>query len=118
MTIKSNISDPVTDLGAQSADTVLFDKTARTLITAFILHNLVEGEDREVFIYISPNSTSASGTRVEVLTLAPDEEMDVNSMLGQGLTGDEQVIAVQQTTGALLGEVVSKITYTEYTGGS
>lgn len=117
MAIKGNVPQGVIDLAAVSVDTVLFDNTERTAISAISIHN-INAASREVFIYISPNLTSASGKIVAVYNLSPDESADINELLGQGLSSTEQIIGVQQTAGAVSGDLNCKLTFTQYSGSS
>ena len=121
MSIQGNLSNGTIDLLATaSGDTVLFDKTVRTTITAMSIFNTT-GADRELEIYRSPDLTSANGTLIATYTLgftAADNSADVGELIGQGLTADENIIGVQITGAAALADINCSITYTQYTGGS
>jgi hypothetical protein len=117
MSLKGNIGLAVADLAAVSVDTVLLDLTTRVAVTGLSIHNTLTA-DRLVYLYESPDATSASGKRIAAYTVAGAEAVDVNEIIGQGYESTMNIIAVQQTAGAAAGDLNAKLTYLNYTGTS
>lgn len=112
MSIKGKIGSSVISLGA-AVDTVLLDITAdRVSISSGILHNNGAGTII-VDIYVSPDLTSASGSRIGQYTIAVDELKQIDCLIGQGFSSAENIIANADVAGcnALFAR-------TDYTGGS
>ena len=118
MGIKSNLSIGPVPLAASSTDTPIHAPGAfRTAVTAATLTNNA-AINVAVGIYESPNATSASGELLETVTMGPGEEKDIASIIGQGFEASQQIVALVTTAGVNLGDVISKLTYTQYTGDS
>jgi len=119
MSIKGNKGQLTLDIGATGVDTPIIDFDNRVDITRCSIHNQGSA-DVEVWLYASPDATSASGKRVAVTWLATDDvfsSRQIEEVL-QGYPSTENIIAVVQTAGIGAGDVNVKITYTEYSGGS
>jgi hypothetical protein len=118
MGIKSGLSVGPIEVAASSTDTPIHAPGAfRTAVTASVITNNA-AINVTVQIYESPNATSASGELLETITLAPSEEQDVISIVGQGFQASQQIIARVTTAAVILGDVISKLSYTMYTGDS
>jgi hypothetical protein len=120
MAIKGNNSEGLLELAAASSDTTLLLPTVafnRWAVTAAVLHN-VSAANRIVEIYESPNTTSASGTLTATYTLAADETVLIEEIIGQSYEPAMNIIGRQTTGGASAGDVVARLTYTSYDGDS
>ncbi len=117
MSIKGNFPQDVVDLDAAIIDTTLFDSEHRASIIAMSIHNVSSG-DREVWLYISPDTTSVAGRRVAVYDIPAGESFDIDELIGQGLSEEEQIIGHQRTFGSLAADLNCKLTYIRYTGDS
>jgi len=110
MSIKGNLGEGPVNIG--TTDTVLFIPGIidRYHVGAFAMFNDT-ANTVTVDIYISPNVTSASGIKVESISLAADQAIDINAVIGQGYTA-LNIIGVASAVG-----LNSTITRTEYTNG-
>lgn len=120
MAVRGNVSDGLVELAAASSDTTLLQPTVafnRWAVTAAVLSN-TQAANRVVELYESPNTTSASGTLITTYTIAANSTVLVEEIIGQSYESGQNIIAVQTTGGASLGDVVSRITYTTYDGES
>ena len=112
MTIKANVSLPVTAIG--TTDTVLIETTTqgeRVAVSALSLNNTTAGTVN-VSLYISPDLTSASGTLVDTIALGANDDDQPLTLIGQGLTSTQNLIAVADVAGSN-----AKPTITTYDGG-
>jgi hypothetical protein len=121
MAVKVNLSSGVQQLAASAADKSVHNQVVRSAITAFSLYNTL-AINVSLTVYESPNGTSASGEPVANLTLGPvgseDDSIDVPEVIGQGYDADIQLIVVINTAAVSLGELLAKLTYTQFTGDS
>ena len=117
MAILSNVGAPPIDLAAFSLDTTILDIAARIAVTAMSIHNTA-GANRIVEIYVSPDTTSASGKRIALYDIVADASIDVGELIGQGIVETDAVIAVQQTAAAVAGDLNCTVTHILYTEGS
>lgn len=111
MTIRSNLGTGPIDVLA--ADTVIYQQAAevdRYLVSGLNVYNDT-GASVTIDFYISPDTTSASGDKVDSITLSAGNEQDINGIVGQGYTS-LNVIAVGSAVG-----VNCSMTYTSYDGG-
>lgn len=111
MAIKSNVGIGPTD--ALTTDTIIYQPAAidRYAVGAFNLHNTTGGEII-VSVYVSPDLTSASGKRVGLFGIPAGGEVDVNSVVGEGYTVAQNIIASADFVGSN-----ATITVTQYTDG-
>ncbi len=110
MTITANIGVGPTDVLA--ADTDFFTiPNDRVSVGAFYIYNDTAGSIT-VDVYISPNTTSASGDKVDQLIISPNDGLDVEGVIGQGYTEGEHIILVGGAVGCN-----ATMTYTRFTGG-
>lgn len=116
MSIKGNVGQAVLGLAAFGDDSTVIDFSDRVAITAMSLHNTV-ATDRTVHFFESPDTTSASGTRIAVHTLPAGESVDLGEIIGQGYLPTQNIIAVVQTVG-IADDLNVKLTYILYTGSS
>ena len=121
MAIQSNISSaPIPLVATASGDTTLVASVttpSRQAVTAFSVFNTTANA-RAFDVYESPNTTSASGKKIASYIVPGNSSTDVVEMIGQGLSTGQNVIGVQTTGGAALGDLNAKITTTQYTAGS
>ena len=113
MAIKSNVGVPLVSIAA--TDTTVLNPAApveRIAVTASSLHN-TNAASRTVTIWESPNLTSASGNRIAVYSIGPNESADIEEIIGQGYAVGRNIIAQASGVGV---NVVS--TVTQYDGGS
>lgn len=112
MAIRANVGEnPINLLIA--TDNVLYELATgidRYHVGACNINNNSTTLTVEIAIFISPDLTSASGKQVDSLTLGPEDELDINAIIGQGYT--ENVIVTVDNP------AVGTITVTQYTGGS
>lgn len=99
MTIK--VSLPVGPISVLAGDTTIFDISSvpaydRYRVEAANIHNTTAAPV-SVTIYYSPDTTSASGTEVCVMSIGAGQNEDVNAIIGQGR--DDNIIAVGSATG-------------------
>ena len=117
MSIQGNIGQNVLDLNASGVDTVLLDFNERVAVSQLSLFN-VSGSNATITIYVSPDLTSASGKLVATEIIPSQESWGPKEIIGQGYGPEENLIVVNTTVGALIGDVNAKLTYIEYTGSS
>jgi len=116
MAIRGNIGLNVVPILA--TDTVLINTgilpgfPERIAITAASLHNTTAGSI-VVQVYVSPDLTTASGKRVDSVTLATNETMDIPGIISQGLDSVLNIIAIADLIGCN-----ASLTIVEYTAGS
>lgn len=113
MAIKSNVGIPLVPIAV--TDTTLLNPIApveRISVTACSLHN-TNGAARTVTIWVSPNLTSVSGSKVAVYSIGPNESVDVEEIIGQGYSVGRNIIAQASGVG-----VNASSTVTQYDGGS
>lgn len=113
MAIKSNVGIPLVSIAV--TDTTLLNPLApieRIAVTACVLHN-TNAAARTVTLWESPNLTSASGNRIAVYSIGPNESADIEEIIGQGYSVGRNIIAQASGVGV---NVVS--TVTQYDGGS
>lgn len=112
MAIKSNLPQPPVSILV--TDTTLFQVGAtytREVITAASLHNTGLGS-ATVSIFESPDLTTASGIRVEVIAIDPDDRVDIDSIIAQSYSTNNLIAKASS-----VGTNVS-ITSTGYSGDS
>lgn len=120
MAIQSNVSIAPIALAAVNTDTTLVAAVttpSRNAVTAFSLFN-TQASARVVDIYESPNTTSASGTKIATYTIDALSSVDVVEIIGQGLSTGQNIIGRQTTSASASGDVNCKRTLTQYTAGS
>lgn len=122
MAVRVNLTDGVQQLNATGVDTTAHnDANNRTSVSAWSLFNSTP-LNVELTVYDSPDATSGNGEQVANFIMGPkgaaDDSIDVNEVIGQAFRPNRFLIIVVDTVGILAGEVVSKLTYTEYTGSS
>lgn len=86
----------------------------RLIIDTFSIHN--DGSaaaTRTVELYLSSDTTSASGDRVAYLSIPNNVGVDVVELIGQGLAVGENIIGVASGTG-----LNAHITVTNFDNGS
>lgn len=111
MAIKSGLSAEALVLVTDTA--LLNPSTGRALVTSLILSEQT-GAQETVEIFISTDAVSASGERIEIITLAANESSDPITMPDRSIPSGSYLIA-KATTGSL---VTAYLTYTQYTGDS
>ena len=112
MTIKSNLGTSVINI--LTTDTTLFAPNPsidRYQVGACNVYN-TSISNTVLRVYVSPDTTSASGNLVETIEIRAGEEEDINSIVGQGYTAFN-IILVGAATG-----LNASLTRTEYSGGS
>lgn len=121
MAVKVNISSGVQQLAASTADKSVHSQAVRTAITAFSIYNTL-AINVNFTVYESPDGTSAAGEPVANITLGPvgaeDDSVDVPEVIGQGYAATIQLIVVINTAAVSLGELLAKVTYSQFTGDS
>lgn len=122
MAVRVNLTNGIGISAATGVDEPVHnDPINRTSVSAWALFNESD-VNVELTIYDSPDATSAAGAPVANFTMGPkgraDDSRDVNEVIGQAYNAGRFIIMVVDTVGLLGGEIVSKITYTEYTGDS
>jgi len=93
--------------------TLLHPTTGRATITFASLHEQT-GADETVELFISTDSSSAAGERLDKFIMAADETVSPTSLAGLTIASGSYLIA-KGTTGSL---VESNISYTQYSGAS
>jgi len=109
MTIKSKNTSGV--VAVLASDTVIHTVTGKIGVEAFNVFNTA-ASDVLLNFYISPDDTSANGDLVDSFAVAPGEEIDVNSIVGQGYLDGTRIIMVADIVG-----VNASFTYTQFVGG-
>ena len=112
MAITGNKSVAILDIGT-SDTTLITAPTERMAVEAMVLHNETGAGVVTVEVFISPDTTSAAGTRIAKYAIAVDASVDVSELIGQGFSSSEYIIGKADVTGAVV-----KSTITEYTAGS
>jgi len=111
MPIKSGNTSTVLVL---STDTTLLNPTTgRAVITSAVLHEQT-GAAETVELFISANSASAAGERIDRIVLAANETNMPLALGGLAVPSGYYLIG-KATTGSL---AMMSITYTQYTGAS
>ncbi len=112
MGIKGNVGIGVIQIG--TIDTTLLDPDygtrVRAAVTGAYLHNS-SGVTIIVEIFESPDLTSASGERIDYYSIDANESADISSIIGQGFSSTQNIIAIADVAG-----VNAKLTVDEYTG--
>lgn len=109
MAIKSNVGAGIISVGV--GDTVIYQLTSPTeryCITECNAYNTTSSPIT-LEVYISPNSTSASGNLVSKLIIPASQDFDVNAVLGLGT--NQNVIA--KASGAGINMSLTKTEYSE-----
>ena len=112
MAIKGNIGNYVIDI--PTTELVIFqvpNAAERAVIGAMSLHNTTVNKII-VQIYESSDTTIASGKRIGHYTLGANQEIDVNTVIGQGYS-TTNLVAIADLDGCNV-----KSSFTQYTGGS
>ena len=99
MTIKAAL--PIGPVELLASDTTIINISSipaytRYRVEAFNIHNTT-GAPITVTFYYSPDTTSASGSEIAVITLGALENDDVNAIIGQGR--EDNIIAVATAVG-------------------
>jgi len=110
MAIRSNLGNGVVNVLA--GDTTLFNPVGidRYQVGSCNVHNTTAA-DIVVSVYVSPDLTSAAGDLVFTQSVPNGQEIDINSIVGQGYIADNIIIV-----GAAVG-LNAQLTRTEYTNG-
>ena len=110
MAIKVGLGTGVVNI--LTTDTVIFSPVSidRYEISAFNIHNTT-GVAIIVSVYVSPDSTSASGDKIQQVSVGADASVDINGVIGQGYTTDN-IIAVAAAVG-----LNASLSRTEFTQG-
>lgn len=118
MAIRSNISPAPIALAAVSTDTTLLAAVtgSRFGITGMSIFNTTASTPLTVDIYDSSNTTSASGTKIASYTIDGNSSIDVVELIGQGVAATRNIIGRVTTSGATLGQLNCKLSYTSYSG--
>lgn len=112
MSIRSKVGVDVVDIG--TTDTVILTvPEVRQSVSAMSLHNTTSGTSIPVEIYISPDATTAGGTRVAYYNIPGNDSYDVSELIGQGFKSTEYVVAIADVVG-----INVKSTVTVFSGDS
>ena len=117
MAIRGNLGQPIVTVA--NTDTTIYQKPTssvqRYAVTAFNCFNN-SSSAVTINVFVSPNLTSASGKKIGQYSIPANKDLDINSLIGQGLgTGDDiNIIAVAGTTGV----INAALTITTYDDGS
>jgi hypothetical protein len=71
---------------------------ARYGVTACSLYNN-NSSTETVEVYRSPNTTSASGTLLDIVSIPADSQEDVGGLMGLAIGNSDNIIAVSSATG-------------------
>ena len=111
MSIKSN---NVANVLVLVTDTTLLNPiTGRASITFGSLHEQT-GAQETIELFVSTDSSSAAGERIDKIVFAADETINPTSLAGLTIPSGSYLIA-KGTTGSL---VKADLSYTQYTGSS
>ncbi len=116
MAIKGNVG--VGPIAVGTSDTTLLDAAVgdrvRSGVSAAWIHN--DGSAAAtvtIEIFVSPDLTSASGERVEYISVDDNKSIDISSIIGQGFSSTDNIIAKASATGS-----IAYLTIVEYTESS
>lgn len=116
MAIKGNVGLGVTSILA--TDTVLINTATlpgtpeRIAITAASLHNTT-ASPIVVQVYVSPNLTTASGSRVDYISIAANSTSDISGIISEGIDSTLNIVAIADLVGCN-----AFLSIAEYTSGS